>query len=65
MMIGTLREQITYPDPPPQQKKKGKEEDEELKKLLEQVHLGYLLERHGLDAEQVCLCLFFVSVQLC
>ena len=53
MMIGTLREQITYPDPPLQQREKKGDEDMELKRLLEHVHLGYILDRHGLDAEQV------------
>jgi len=43
---GTLRDQIIYPHSLEQMKSKGSR-DEDIAKLLEVVHLGYLIEREG------------------
>ena len=53
MTIGTLRDQIIYPDTPEQMQGKGFT-DEGLAKYLEQVQLGPILEReNGWNAVQV------------
>eukprot|EP01137_Pigoraptor_chileana_P007976 Opistho-2@54249 len=52
MTLGTLRDQITYPHSDDERRKRGVADDE-LKEYLEQVHLGYLVEREGgLDSVQ-------------
>ena len=53
MTVGTLRDQLIYPDTKQQMSEKGLL-DAKLAEYLQQVHLGYLLEReNGWDAEQV------------
>ncbi|KAI9282369.1 ABC transporter transmembrane region 2-domain-containing protein [Sporodiniella umbellata] len=44
--LGTFRDQVIYPDTPREAAAKGYD-DEELLKLLDTVHLGYLVEREG------------------
>ncbi|XP_065834152.1 ATP-binding cassette sub-family D member 3-like [Oscarella lobularis] len=52
MTVGTLRDQLIYPDTKQQMSEKGLL-DAKLAEYLQQVHLGYLLEReNGWDAEQ-------------
>ncbi|XP_028400018.1 ATP-binding cassette sub-family D member 3-like [Dendronephthya gigantea] len=46
LAIGTLRDQVIYPDSTEQQKEK-EISDEELEEFLRQVHLEYILEREG------------------
>lgn len=46
MSLGTLREQVIYPDTLGSMKKKGVT-DEKLEKCLESVRLSYLLTRKG------------------
>ncbi|XP_047122836.1 ATP-binding cassette sub-family D member 3 isoform X1 [Hydra vulgaris] len=46
MTIGTLRDQIIYPDSIGHMKVKGVK-DNDLKVMLDKVHLGYILEREG------------------
>jgi len=46
MTIGTLRDQVIYPDTIGNMKRKGYN-DEHLKDFLDKVHLGYILEREG------------------
>lgn len=44
--MGTFRDQVIYPDTAAQAQERGYN-DEELMKLLDVVHLGYLVEREG------------------
>lgn len=44
--LGTFRDQVIYPDTQKEAAAKGYN-DEELIKLLDTVHLGYLVEREG------------------
>lgn len=44
--LGTFRDQVIYPDTVAQARARGYS-DEELMKLLDTVHLGYLVEREG------------------
>ncbi|KAJ6658388.1 hypothetical protein lerEdw1_020092 [Lerista edwardsae] len=46
MTLGTLRDQVIYPDTPEDQKKKGIS-DQVLKEYLDNVQLGQILEREG------------------
>ncbi|XP_028512480.1 ATP-binding cassette sub-family D member 3 [Exaiptasia diaphana] len=46
MTLGTLRDQVIYPDSKADQARKGFP-DEELEEVLKQVQLGYILEREG------------------
>ncbi|CAB3986666.1 ATP-binding cassette sub-family D member 3 [Paramuricea clavata] len=46
LAIGTLRDQVIYPDSLEQQQEKGIS-DEKLEEFLKQVHLEYILEREG------------------
>lgn len=56
MTIGSLRDQLTYPDSLEQTQAKGFT-DERLAEYLEQVQLEYILEREGgWDTVQVSQC---------
>ncbi|XP_050401971.1 ATP-binding cassette sub-family D member 3 [Patella vulgata] len=46
MAVGTLRDQVIYPDNREQQQKK-RIRDEDLAEILEKVQLGYILDREG------------------
>ncbi|XP_053306343.1 ATP-binding cassette sub-family D member 3-like [Spea bombifrons] len=46
MNLGTLRDQVIYPDTPEHWKRKGIP-DKVLKEYLDNVQLGYILEREG------------------
>lgn len=46
MTLGTLRDQVIYPDERDDQLKKGVS-DRELEQTLEKVQLSYILEREG------------------
>lgn len=46
MTLGTLRDQVIYPDKPADMRKKGIR-DQDLVDYLEQVQLGYILSREG------------------
>ena len=46
MTIGTLREQIIYPDTVTDMHKKGLN-DEDLKEILKTVHLYHVVQREG------------------
>jgi len=46
MTIGSLRDQVIYPDKPSDMMQKGTS-DRELNQLLEHVQLGYILNREG------------------
>jgi ATP-binding cassette subfamily D (ALD) protein 3 len=46
MTIGTLRDQVIYPDKPADMRRKGIR-DQDLNNFLEQVQLGYILSREG------------------
>jgi ATP-binding cassette subfamily D (ALD) protein 3 len=53
MTVGTLRDQIIYPDSPEEQKK-NKVSDEMLEDILKKVQLAYILEREkGWESVQV------------
>lgn len=46
LALGTFRDQVIYPDTAVQARERGYSDDE-LMKLLDVVHLGYLVEREG------------------
>ncbi|CCU80020.1 unnamed protein product [Blumeria hordei] len=46
LSVGTLRDQVIYPDGAVDMREQGRR-DTELQKILEEVHLGYLPEREG------------------
>lgn len=46
MSLGSLRDQVTYPDTPDQMTEKGIT-NEDLENILETVHLNYIVKRHG------------------
>ena len=55
MTVGTLRDQIIYPDSPEEQKK-NRVSDEMLEDILKKVQLGYILEREkGWESVQVII----------
>lgn len=52
MTLGTLRDQVIYPDKPADMRRKGIR-DQDLNAYLEQVQLGYILTReNGWDSVQ-------------
>ncbi|KAK3609748.1 hypothetical protein CHS0354_029196 [Potamilus streckersoni] len=51
MTVGTLRDQVIYPDSPGEQLKRGVK-DSDLAEILRKVQLEYIQEREGLDAVQ-------------
>ena len=54
MTVGTLRDQIIYPDTVEDQKKKNKVSDADLEDILKKVQLEYILEREkGWDTVNV------------
>lgn len=54
MTVGTLRDQIIYPDSIDDQKR-NRVSDEMLGDILKKVQLGYILEREkGWESVQVC-----------
>ena len=60
MTVGTLRDQIIYPDTVEDQKKKNKVSDADLEDILKKVQLEYILEREkGWDTVNV-IVVFFV-----
>ena len=62
MTVGTLRDQVIYPDSEEEQKKKNKVSDADLEDILKKVQLEYILEREkGWDTVNVCyLCTVFL-----
>lgn len=48
MTLGTLRDQIIYPHTKEEMLRRGKMTDDDLRKLLDLVQLGHLLERENL-----------------
>ena len=62
MTVGTLRDQVIYPDSEEEQKKKNKVSDADLEDILKKVQLEYILEREkGWDTVNVCfLCIVFL-----
>lgn len=48
MTLGTLRDQVIYPHTKAEMARRGQTTDEDLKKLLDLVQLGHLLERESL-----------------
>lgn len=48
MTLGTLRDQVIYPHTKREMIRRGHMTDEDLKKLLDLVQLGHLLERENL-----------------
>ena len=54
MTVGTLRDQVIYPDSVDDQKKRNKVSDADLEDILKKVQLEYILEREkGWDTVNV------------
>ena len=54
MTVGTLRDQVIYPDSVEDQKKRNKVSDADLEDILKKVQLEYILEREkGWDTVNV------------
>lgn len=52
MTLGTLRDQIIYPHTKTEMIRRGQMTDADLKKLLDLVQLGHLLERENLTSSE-------------